>query len=262
MVVASLTIGGAVGVLLSGAFLWWEIGRYAAPQVPVTLFDERKLLAGYTVGLFVGVPLAVAFVLFADSAANGALPGAALFLGLLVAGTELAQLFLARTVYWGRGAALPFYALAFRAGIGAILALAVVSAYLGTTAAPTVLGTVAAAVEALAVVALEVAGGLLSRRDASSGAVRVGGPLAGGLFALVAFFLIGLGPLVGPAGAVAAPLVVLGGATLAYRGRRAVLAAVPAPGAPRGPPSGDRPLPYGRTELPASEESAPDRRAP
>ena len=48
MVVASLTLGAVVGVLLSGAFLYWEVGRYAEPQVPVTLFDERKELFAYT----------------------------------------------------------------------------------------------------------------------------------------------------------------------------------------------------------------------
>src|SRR5208283_3550709 len=76
MVVPSLTLGGLVGVALSGGFVYWEVGRYSTPQVPQTLFDERKEVTGYTVGLFVGVPLAVAYILFVDSMANGALPGA------------------------------------------------------------------------------------------------------------------------------------------------------------------------------------------
>ena len=259
MVVASLTIGGVVGVVLSGAFLWWEVGRYAVPQVPETRFDERKLLAAYTVGLFVGVPLAVAFVLYAVSATNGALVGAALFLALLVIGTEVAQRLLGRTRYWGAGPALPFYAVSFRAGIGGILALAAVASYLGGTASPTVTGTVAALLTAVALVALEVAGGLLSTRDRRPEAGRIGGPLAGGLFGTVAFFLLGLGPVAGPFGTVVAPLVVIGGAFLSYRGRRGILAAVPPPSAGPRPPS-DRPLPYGRTEsLPAADGEASGR---
>lgn len=247
MVVASLTIGGVVGVVLSGAFLWWEVGRYAVPQVPETRFDERKLLAAYTVGLFVGVPLAVAFVLYTASAANGALVGAVLFLALLVIGTEVAQRIAGRTTYWGAGQAFPFYAVSFRSGIGGILALAAVASYLGGTASPTVAGTLAAVLTAVALVALEVAGGLLSTRDQRPGAGRVGGPLAGGLFGLVAFFLLGLGPVAGALGTIVAPLVVVGGASLSYRGRRGILAAVPPPSASVRPPS-DRPLPYGRTE--------------
>ena len=66
MPVASLplSLGALVGVGLSGGFVWWEVGRFAVPQVPVSLFDERRELIAYTAGLFVGVPLAVAFLLF------------------------------------------------------------------------------------------------------------------------------------------------------------------------------------------------------
>lgn len=258
MVVASLTIGGVVGVLLSGAVLWWEVGRFATPQVPVTRFDERKVLAAYTVGLFAGVPFAVAYVLLLASLANGAWPGALLFLVALVGGTELAQVLVTRTAYWGAGVALPFYLVSFRAGIGGILALSAVAAYLGGTAHPQAAGLAAALLSAVALVAIEVAGSLLSRREPRPITSRTGGPLAGALFAGVAFFLLGLGPITGPAGAIAAPLVVLGGAVLSYRGRRALLAAVPAPGAgaaPTGP--SDHPLPYGRTDArstPSSED--------
>ncbi len=261
MVVLSLTVGGVVGVLLSAGFLWWEIGRYATPQVPVTVFDERKLLAAYTVGLFVGVPFAVAFVLFAASAANGALPGAALFLALLVGGTEAAQHFVARTAYWGSGPAVPFYLVSFRAGIGGILALAALASYLGGSVRPTALGVGSAALEALALVALEVAGGLLSLRDLRPSSARAGGPLAGALFALVAFFLLGLGPSAGATGALAAPLVVAAGALLAYRGRRGILASVPAPSTAPRPLEGGSRSAYGRTtplpSQPGENESPP-----
>jgi hypothetical protein len=253
VVVASLTIGGVVGVVLSGAFLWWEVGRFAAPQVPETRFDERKLLAAYTVGLFVGVPLAVAFVLYVVSAANSALIGGALFLALLVVGTEVAERIVVRTTYWGAEPAVPFYAVSFRSGIGGILALAAVADYLGGTTSPTLTGTSAALLTAVALVALEVAGGLLSVPDRRPEAGRVGGPLAGGLFGVVAFFLLGLGPAAGPFGTLLAPLVVIAGSFLVYRGRRGILSSVPPPSAVGRPPA-DRPLPYGRTPAPPAAD--------
>jgi len=259
VVVASLTIAGVVGVVLSGAFLWWEVGRFAEPQVPETRFDERKLLAAYTVGLFAGVPLGVAYVLYVVSAANGALVGAVLFLVLLVVGTEAGQILVGRTRYWGTGPALPFYLVSFRSGVGGILALAAVAYYLGGTSWPTVVGLSAALLTAVALVALEVAGGLLSIVDRRPEAGRVGGAVAGGLFGVVAFFLLALGPAAGPFGMVLAPLVVTGGAFVVYRGRRAILEAVPPPSAV-GRPSEDQPLAYGRTERPAPEPSSDERR--
>jgi len=261
MVNVSIALGGLVGVVLSAGFLWWEVGRYAAPQVPVSVFDERKVLAAYTVGLFVGVPIAAAYLLLVASVANGALPGAALFLGGLVVGAEVSQLLLARSRYWGASPAVPFYAASFRAGIGGILALAAVAAYLGGATTPTVLGIGTALLTALALVALEVAGGLLSVRARSPAAARVGGPLPGALFGAVAFFLLALGPSAGPVGALAAPLVVTGGAALTYRGRRAILAEVPPPTGAAPLEDEARPRSYGRNApLPSAERHESDRR--
>ena len=253
MVVASLTLGGIVGVVLSGGFLWWEVGRYASPQVPVTLFDERKVLAAYTVGLFVGVPLAAAYVLLTISVANGALLGGALFLAGLVGGTEVAQLLVVRSGYWGSTPAAPFYAVSLRTGVGGILALAAVASYFAAAPSPTVVGVAVALLTAVALVALEVAGSYLSFR-ARGRPSPTGGPWAGALFGAVAFFLLGVGPTAGALGAIAAPLVVLLGATLAFRGRRHLLADVPPPAGSGAPLPSDRPSAYGRTApLPSSE---------
>jgi hypothetical protein len=253
MVVVSLTLGGFVGVVLSGGFLWWEVGRYASPQVPVTVFDERKVLAAYTVGLFVGVPLAAAYVFLTISLANGALPGAALFLAGLVGGTEVAQLLTTRSGYWGSTPAAPFYAVSLRAGIGGVLALAAVASYFAAVTAPTAVGVAAVLLAAVALVALEVAGSYLSFRSRGRSAPE-GGPLAGALFGAVAFFLLGIGPTAGAVGAIGAPLVVLLGATLAFRRRRHLLADVPPPAGSGAPLPSDRPTPYGRTApLPSNE---------
>ena len=251
MVLASLTLGAVVGVLLSAAFLYFEVGRYATPQVPVTLFDERKELFAYTAGLFVGVPLAIAFALFEISMGAGALPSALLFLALLVVGDEVAQWALLRTRFWGREAARPFYALSYRAAIGGIISLAIVSEYLGNPTI-TVDGTALVLLESLAIVALQVAGSFLSLPSTAPGE-RVGGsPVAGGLFSTVGFFLLGLGYLGGEATGYAGAVVALLGAALVYRRLRPALANVPPPLAGPKPALPEAPLAFGRTRPPDS----------
>lgn len=246
MVIASLTLGAIVGVVLSGAFLYLEVGRYAVPQVPVTLFDERKVLFAYTAGLFVGIPMAIAFILFQLSMGNGALLSALLFLGLLVGGDEVAQWALLRTKYWGSEPARPFYSAGFRAAIGGIISLAIVSQYLSNPTI-TVDGTALVLFESVAVVALQVAGSLLSLPP-SAATGRVGGSVfAGALFSAVGFFLLGLGYIGGEVTGYVGALVALLGALLVYRRLRSVFSSVPAPSAGPKPPEPETPLAYGRT---------------
>jgi hypothetical protein len=251
-----LSLGALIGVLLSGGFVWWEVGRYATPQVPVSLFDERRELFAYTAGLFVGVPLAIAFVLFFDSMANGALLGAALFLALLVLGTEVAQWALLRTRFWGPGESGPFYALGYRAAIGGIVVLALVTQYF-STASVSADGIALLLVEAAAVVALEVAGALLSVRARPGSGRTGGGPVSGAIFAVVGFFLVALGPLGGEAAAYGGALVALLGAAWVYRRLRPLLAAIPPPSA--GPPAApSTALPsFGRTDRGRAPPRAP-----
>lgn len=256
-----LSLGALVGVLLSGGFVWWEVGRYATPQVPVTLFDERRELFAYTAGLFVGVPLAIAFVLFFDSMGNGALVGALLFLGLLVVGTEVAQWALLRTRFWGPGESGPFYALGYRAAIGGLLALALVSQYFSISSITTS-GIALVVLESVAVVALEAAGALLSMRARPGSGRTGGGPVSGAIFGAVGFFLVGLGPIAGDMAAFGGALVALFGAVLVYRRLRPLLAAIPPPSA--GPPAAPTgaPLSYGRTEEGAAERRTARGRPP
>jgi hypothetical protein len=252
MVVASLSLGGLVGIVLSGGFVYWEVGRFAAPQVPVSLFDERRELFAYTAGLFVGVPLAVVYLLFAAAFSNGAIPGALLFLAFLVGGSETAQIFFLRTKYWGDGDGRPFYVLGFRAAIGGILALAIVASYLSGPSL-TWLGLAVALLDALAVVGLQVAVALLSLRTPATAGSPAGGPLAGVLLGAIGFFLLGLGSVAGEYGGIGAALVTLLGANFAYTRRRAILKDVRPPRpAPRsvGPEGAG---PYGRTGSGASE---------
>jgi hypothetical protein len=248
-----LTIGAVVGVLLSGGFILVEIGRYATPQVPETLFDERREVFGYTAGLFVGIPLALALLFFLDSMANGALPGALLWLLALVGGTEVAQWALMRTRYWGTGESGPFYALGYRAGIGGIFGLTVVAQYLsGPTITPAGVAVVLA--QAVALLGLEVTGGLLSLPPSESAGRRGGGPIPAAIFGAVGLFLLGLGPLADPGTngdptvALAAAIVALIGAGLVYHQLRPILAAVPPPTAGGVSPSPRAPAAYGRTD--------------
>jgi hypothetical protein len=255
MVDASLSIGGVVGVALSGAFLYWEVGKYATPQVDVNRFDERKELAAYTVGLFVGVPYAVAYLMFAVSLAAGAIFGIALFLGLLVGGIEVGTSLLLRSKYWGADASRPFYALGFRAGVGGILALALVASYLEAPAV-SVLGVVGIGLSAVAVVTLQVAGGLLSPRQSSPTAGPGGGPWAGALVGGAGFFLLALAPLGGATTTIGAPLVTLAGSTLVYLRLRPLLAKVRPVVPPVLAPGEVRP--FGRTPLPPAGDRPPD----
>ena len=224
----SLSLGAFLGVGLSGGFVWWEVGRYATPQVPVTLFDERREVFGYTAGLFVGVPLALAYVLFVDSMSNLALVGALLFLVLLVVGTEVAQGMFTRTRFWGRDESTAFYALGYRAAIGGIVALALGDQYFSLSSV-SVSGVALVVLDSFAVVGLEVAGALLSLRTRPGSGRTGGGPLSGGLFAAVGFFLLGLGAAAGETTAFGGAAVALFGAVLVYRRLRTQLASIPPP---------------------------------
>jgi hypothetical protein len=252
MVVDAIFLGGLVGVALSGGFVYWEVGRYATPQVPVTLFDERKEVAAYTVGLFVGVPLAVAFLLFLLAMASGALVGALASLALLVGGTEVAQWAILRTKYWGAGRSGPFYALGFRAAIGGILALALVASLPGGSGPALTTRILSTAVACLAVVALEVSGALVSLRLPGSPRRSQGGPLRGGLLGAVGLFLLGLSPLGGATTEVAGPVIVLLIAGYTYYRLRGLLSEIPPPAA-ASLPLRPGPAAYGRTPSPPAD---------
>ncbi len=254
MVVASLSIGGVVGVALSGGFLYWEVGKYATPQVEVTRFDERKELAAYTVGLFAGVPYAVAYLMFAVSLAAGAILGIALFLGLLVGGIEAGTWLLLRSHYWGSDPSRPFYVFGFRAGAGGILALALVASYLAQPDV-TLPGVLGVAIAAVAVVVLQVAGALLSPKRTRPG--PAGGPGPGAIVGAVGFFLLALAPLGGTTTVIGAPLVALAGSGLVYVRLRPLLAEVRPQATPAADASVDRP--FGRTPVAPDEPLRDDR---
>ena len=249
MVNGALSIGGFAGVLLSAAFLYVEVGRYAAPQVPVSLFDERKELFAYTAGLFVGIPLTFLFLLFSNALGNFATIAAIIDLGMLVVATEVAQWLFGRSHYFGRVEATPFYILGFRAAIGGILILGAVAAYLGG-ATLSVEGLLLTAVESAALILIQVNGGLQSIGRTSLTPSASGGPLSGGIVSFAGFAVLGFGIALGSLTGIAAGLLVLGGLFSSYRRlRRRVLGRLPAPPGSDGAglPPGAAGRPFGRT---------------
>ncbi|MFZ0699874.1 MAG: hypothetical protein WAN74_06790 [Thermoplasmata archaeon] len=248
MVALSLTIAGALGIVLTGGYLWWEMGRYTTPQVVESRFDERRMIFAYTLGLFVGVLLSLPWLLYLAAMTNAALLGAFALLFVLVLAIELAEWVVRRTHYWGKGPSFPFYAIGLRAGIGAILVLALVGQYLS---APTITwdGTSVVGLQAVAIVALEVTGALVSLPATASGIPRQGiGVLSGALISGIGLFLLGFNAFGGEiVGGVAAGIVLIGSIFL-YRRARVILDRIPPPslvGAPPPVPPGGR---YGRQD--------------
>lgn len=214
-----VTLGAFVGVLISAGFVFVEVGRYATPQVPQTLFDERKELYSYTAGLFIGAGLAFLFFLLEASTLAGGFVGFLVSLALLLLFLELGQWLLARSVYFGNDATVPFYVVGYRAGAGGLLGLLVAAEYLAG-ASLTVLGFVAVVLEALALLLLLEAAGIQSTPTGPRDARRPGALGRGVLLEAVGFVLLALGPTGGDLGTLLAAVAVAGGSAGLYLSRR------------------------------------------
>jgi hypothetical protein len=248
MVVSALLIGGMTGVLLSGAFLYLEVGKYAAPQVPRSLFDERKEIASYVVGIFLGIPVALPLLLLYASMSGAFLLSVLYEIAIIVVVIELAQWLALRTRYFGAGPARPFYALGFRAGIAATLILAIVVQYANSSPI-TPGGILLTGAQSVALISLGVAGALLSLRSVAADGRASGGPARGALFGGVGIFLVALGWLFGPWVGIAGAALAIAGALVVYdRLRAAVLDRIRLPEPSPGAASAAAPPPprYGR----------------
>jgi hypothetical protein len=245
----ALSLGGLAGVLLSGGFVYWQIGRYAAPQVPETLFDERRVFIAYAAGLFVGAPLVFPFLFYLAALRNDAPDIALVDLLILLAGTELAAWMVRRLRYFGQDAAGPFYALALRAGASGILTIALVTAAFAA-GAPALVTLPVTAVQAVAIVAVSTAAGYLAVRLPERRGLLGGSPFGAALFALFGYVLIGGAELLDPlTGLFAAALAVTGSTWVVFRLREPVLGRIP-------PPSGPVPAPSGRSSFGRKDRSA------
>lgn len=247
MVEYALLLSATAGIGLSAGLIYTEVGRYAAPQVPRSLFDERKLLIAYTAGLFVGIALSIPFGLFLTSLTGGSLFVGLIGLALLVVGMEAAQWVSQRSVYFGSDASRSFYALAVRAGASAILVLTLVDLFLGS-ASPDAYGAIAAVCQSAAVVGLQGAGALLAVRLPAPTSGASGGPVASGAFVAAGLFFLGFGSLFGPVIGAAVALLVLAMSIRSFRRlRSAVLGSVRPPATPGGA-AAEPSSPFGRTD--------------
>ncbi len=223
MFTLGLEVGGFLGVLLSAGYVYLEIGKFATPQVPTSRFNESKALAAYIVGLFVGIPLALVWIFFEVSVAGGNAISAIIDVVLLAVGGQLAQTVLLRTHFFGFTPADPFYALAMRAGIGGLLTLGTVAEYLGGTVTP--LGIALAATQSVALVLIQVTGGLRDLLPVPTASSVPRQRLASLFLVVVLYLLTALGEYYGTLyGLVGAALAIAGAAFLYWDARPTVLA--------------------------------------
>ncbi len=255
MVDTALSIGPVVGILLSGGFVWWQVGRYAAPQVDETRFDERKEIFAYTAGLFVGIPLVIPLLfLFFQAIPPFAIGGIALYLALLVGGSELAQWLLLRSVYFGRDGCGPFYVLGFRAGIAGLFVLGLVAFYLSGSSV-TALGVLGILAISLAIVGVEVLAGLLALPDRADRPGRKTGPLSAVPLEAIGFLALGFASSSGWETAVLGGFLIGAGTAWLYRSvGDPNLSKVRPPGRPARD-VGATPSEFGRTDRPGSPEA-------
>jgi hypothetical protein len=252
MVNGALTIGGVVGVGLSAAFLYFEVGRFAAPQVPQSYFDERREFFAYTAGLFLGIALVAPWLFLLTAAAGGAFASAIIDIAIIVVGTEAVQWFLLRTRYFGSDRAGAFYALGLRSGMSAIFILGLVADYLGGSTITTE-GVGIMVLACIALLGLEVASGLLSVTRSPTRPAARGSPVRGGLIGALGLFLVSLGWATGGIfGIVALAIALVGTFVLYARVRDALLAGA---GPHRGPAEVSGPTQFGRQTEPLEDET-------
>lgn len=226
-----VTFGALVGLPISGAFVYLEIGRYATPQVPRTLFNERKEIWSFTLGLFVGVLLTFLFFLLTLSLRAGGFPGTVVSLVTLVAVVEGAQLLMARSVYFGSDASIPFYALGYRAGAGGLLGIGAVAVAV-SNGTPTAEALGVAVLEAVAFVLLLEAGGIQSTPRGPPTSRVPGSVGRAAILEGIGFFLLAFGAASGVGGAAVAGVAIAGGSAGLYLSRRHFLGEIRPPSTP------------------------------
>jgi len=227
-----LEAGGFLGVLLSAGYVYFEIGKFATPQVPTSRFNESKALVAYVVGLFVGIPLALVWIFFEVAVAGASAVSAIIDVVLLVVGGELAQTALLRTHFFGFTPADPFYALTMRAGIGGLLTVGTIAEYLGGgTVTP--LGIALAVTQSAALVLIQVAAGLRGLLPVPTAYSVLRQRLASLFLQVVLFLLAASGQYYGTLYGLAGAGLAIGGSSFLYWDARPTVLAPPR----RGPPA-------------------------
>lgn len=248
MVAYALTVAGIVGFVFSGAYIWWEFGHFARPQVPEDRFDERRAILAYTSGFFLGIFAVLPFLFFLTLMAVGSFLVGLALLAVTVLVIEafqwlnganfllrLFEMLSVRPRGGDAGAALPFYLTAFRIGISAILILGLVDTYLSVAIDPV---TVALALLDAVVLVLVLATAALLSLPPDPAAGRTGGGLrSAALVSAFGLLLVGFYGFGGPViGAIAAGIDLVGFLYL-YDRARTILARVPSASPGAAPPT-------------------------
>jgi hypothetical protein len=231
-----LEVGGFLGVIFSAGYVYFEIGKFATPQVPTSRFNESKALIAYVVGLFVGIPLALVWIFFEVSVAGGNAISAVIDVVLLAVAGEIAQTAVLRTHFFGFTPADPFYALTMRAGVGGLLTLGTIAEYLGGTVTP--LGITLAVLQSVALVLIQVTAGLRGLLPVPTASSVIRQRLASLFLQVILFFLAALGEYYGTYyGLIGAGLAIAGAAYLYWDARPTVLRPTRPPIAPSATPA-------------------------
>lgn len=121
--------------------LFLVLDRYAEPRVPKSLFDERKVMLTFVVGIALGLILSVIFVFYTSSLASNppAWGGAIIYAILFLVVAALIRRVLVRTkTFGGIGSSdplLPVHTFSFGAVSGATIALGLGLDLFGTSVA-------------------------------------------------------------------------------------------------------------------------------
>ena len=232
-----LEVGGFIGIVLSAGFVYFEVGKFAAPQVPKSLFDESKAIVAYIVGLFIGIPLVVVWIFFEFAVAGGAWLSALVDVLLLVAAGEIAQTALLRTHFFGFTSADPFYALSTRAGIGGLLVVGTVAEYMSGPV--TALGLTLAVFQSFALVLIQAAAALRGLLPVPTASSALRQRLGSFFLVLVLYVLTVLGQAYGVEyGLAGASLAIAGSVFLYWDARPTVLTPLRRKGAATAAPPG------------------------
>lgn len=122
------TLAAVIAFLPVGLLLFFVLDRYAAPRVPKSLFDEKKVFLTFAVGIPLGIVLGVIFLAYASSLTAGDLGGASLLLLVFVLAAALLRRILVLTkTFGGVGGSdplVPVHAMSYGAVSGGTVALA------------------------------------------------------------------------------------------------------------------------------------------
>jgi hypothetical protein len=146
MTTTILTAAAFIALVPAGLILFLVIDRYAAPKVPVSVFEEFKVLVALIIGIPAGLPITLAFEFYANSlqASTPDLFGALAYLLLFVALANLGRMILLRfRTFSGddrKSKKAPFYVMAFGCGTAVTVLLAEGNTYLALSADPLTVG--------------------------------------------------------------------------------------------------------------------------